>query len=156
MMFGDTYYRVVERLKQEEGFSGVPYTCSTGHPTVGYGTVFPLTKPEAEALLRHRLTVLEGELTHGLLDGYKVRLSDLPDAVQRALCDLAYNLGVPRLMKFKRMLRAIQERNWATAAHECLDSRYASQVPRRARRNADLLASPGGLRADNRTEQAVI
>ena len=38
-------------------------------------------------------------------------------------------------MKFRKMLAAMAEQVWATAARELMDSRYARQTPNRAARN---------------------
>jgi lysozyme len=52
------------------------------------------------------------------------------------LLDMAYNLGVDGLLKFRKMLAAIDRRDYELAAKEMLDSRYARQVKGRAQRNA--------------------
>jgi lysozyme len=58
---------------------------------------------------------------------------------QLCLMDMYYNLGWPRLSKFKRMLKHIDDGKYDKAAEELLNSKYASQVGQRAKRNADLL-----------------
>ena len=55
------------------------------------------------------------------------------DAVrQLVLIDMAFNLGVPRLCKFKKMWAAIHENKFDVAAKEMLDSRWARQVKSRS------------------------
>ena len=55
------------------------------------------------------------------------------DAVrQLVLIDMAFNLGVPRLCKFKKMWAAIHENKFDVAAKEMLDSRWANQVKSRS------------------------
>ena len=39
----------------DEGLRLMPYRCSAGKLTIGYGTTFPLSEEEAHLLLRHRL-----------------------------------------------------------------------------------------------------
>jgi lysozyme len=46
--------------------------------------------------------------------------------------DMAFNMGVPRLCKFKNMWNAIYEQNYEAASREMMDSRWARQVGRRA------------------------
>jgi len=46
--------------------------------------------------------------------------------------DMAFNMGVPRLCKFKKMWAAIYAGDYNTAAIEMLDSRWATQVGTRA------------------------
>jgi lysozyme len=59
---------------------------------------------------------------------------------QTVLIDMAFNLGVPTLLKFKGMLHAIDNDDKVQAAVELLDSKYAEQVKTRAVDNAKLLA----------------
>ena len=58
---------------------------------------------------------------------------DRLDAVrQLVLIDMAFNMGVPRLCKFKKMWTAVHENDFVTAAKEMLDSRWANQVKSRS------------------------
>lgn len=47
---------------------------------------------------------------------------------QRALCDLRFNVGPTRLRGFVKLLAALAAKDYATAAAELLDSRWARQV----------------------------
>lgn len=59
---------------------------------------------------------------------------------QRALVELTYNLGMPRLTGFTKMLQAMSERKYDDAARELLNSKWASQVgTRRSTRIAELI-----------------
>ena len=156
MMNGDLFFRLIDDLKRDEGFCGKPYRCSTGHWTVGFGTTFPLTKQEGEMLLRHRVSAMEGEVTRRLLDEYGVEIYHLHDNVKVALMNLAYQVGVNGLFRFKRMLQAVKRSDWPGAEAEALDSLWAKQTPKRAKRVAALLGSPGGKRKDNRKQEVVI
>ena len=51
---------------------------------------------------------------------------------QRIIIDMAFNMGVPRLGKFKKMWKAIEEENFEEAKIQMLDSRWANQVGNRA------------------------
>ena len=55
------------------------------------------------------------------------------------LAALAYNMGMPRLLGFKKMIDALKRRDFADAANELLCSKYAGQVGERAVRYADIL-----------------
>jgi lysozyme len=48
------------------------------------------------------------------------------------LVDMGFNLGIPRLMKFKKMWEAIERQDFEWAAAEMLNSRWAKQVGKRA------------------------
>ena len=61
---------------------------------------------------------------------------------QEVLFSLSYQLGTTGLLNFKRMWAAIEAHDFATAAAELLDSKYATQTPNRANKNAKIL---GGI-----------
>lgn len=129
---------ILEDLKRDEGFRGMPYRCSADKLTVGYGTLLPLTEGEAKLLLQYRLGLMKGELATRLR-GEGIDLHELPACVQRALLNASYCLGVPRFMGFTRMLEALLVRDYEDAAKELLDSRFARQVKGRAERLAALI-----------------
>jgi lysozyme len=56
---------------------------------------------------------------------------------------MALNLGWPRLSAFRNMLAALQAMDYATAAREALDSKWAKQVGARAERIAALYREAG-------------
>ena len=140
---------LIETLKADEGFRGLPYSDHLGHPTVGYGTLLPLTEREAETLLRGRLALFEAELIEAL---YKrdILFNAVPPGAQFALLSMAYQMGVPNVMRFKKMLSAIKSGDWLSAYDEALDSRWAKQTPKRAKRIAEWLKCG---RIDNRTQE---
>ena len=45
-----------------------------------------------------------------------------------------FNLGYPRLSKFKGMKAGVDDADWNRAADEMVDSRWYEQVPNRAKR----------------------
>ena len=50
---------------------------------------------------------------------------------------MMFNMGRPRLSKFKGMKAGVDARDWNKAANEMVDSRWYTQVPNRARRLVD-------------------
>jgi lysozyme len=46
---------------------------------------------------------------------------------------MAYQMGVVGVLKFKKMLLAIKDKNYALASHEMLDSTWAIQTSNRAK-----------------------
>jgi lysozyme len=128
---------IAEALKREEGFSAHAYLCSENRLTIGYGRNVDelggigISPDEAELLLRNDIdrTIAECEQWEWF--------GDLQPAQQSVLIQLCFQLGYPRLTKFKRMLAALAEQDYETAADELLDSRFAEQVPRRANRLAE-------------------
>jgi lysozyme len=121
--------KLLAQLKRHEGFRPLPYTDSTGHLTIGYGTALhePISQEAATYLLLDRLTTLQTELERA-----KPQTKTLDIVRQSALLNMAYNLGASGLLKFRRMWAAIEARDWPRAADEALDSRWALQVGSRA------------------------
>ena len=67
--------------------------------------------------------------------------SKMPEQVQEALVNLSFNMGIPRLMQFKKTLSYLRDGDFEAAADELLDSRYAEQVGRRADEVAEMIRS---------------
>ena len=65
----------------------------------------------------------------------------LSDNKKLVLCNMAFNLGVTKLMQFKKMLLSLHPDNRADeeAAVQLVDSKYARQLPARSQRNAELI-----------------
>ncbi len=137
-MTGFNFYDgpVVERIKEEEGLVLLPYQDVHGYTTIGYGTMIGkgISEEEADILLRSRLASMHKELKAGTQGSV---YASLPQRRREVILDMMYNLGVPRLVMFKKMWAALAEGDYARAADEIMDSAYARQVPNRARRNAE-------------------
>ena len=132
---------LVEEVKREEGFVAKVYLDTKGKQTIGYGTLLEdgITEAEAELLLRHRLGP-DGRRTRALLASAMCTRIYRPNA-QRAVLNMAYNMGVPSLLGFKRMWAALREGDYEGAAAEALDSDYARELPARAGRVAGMMRS---------------
>jgi len=60
--------------------------------------------------------------------------SRLPEDVQRIIANMMFNMGYPRLSKFKGMKAGVDARDWQQAADEMVDSVWYRQVTNRAER----------------------
>lgn len=63
----------------------------------------------------------------------------LNDEKRDALYDMTYNMGVNGILGFKRMWLAIENGLLEEAAQEIMDSKYARELPIRAKENADII-----------------
>ena len=59
---------------------------------------------------------------------------DLPEEAQQVIANMMFNMGRPRLTKFRGMKRGVDSRNWNDAADEMVDSTWYKQVTNRADR----------------------
>lgn len=137
-MFSDDF---LARIKRHEGYRGDPYTCSEGVLTVGYGTTFPLTKAEAEWLLQHRLKRFRADLHQAL-----PWLENHPEEVQEILLEMAYQMGIHGVLKFKKTLHLVESGDYVNAGFEMLDSQWADQTPNRARALSAIMQNQGRTR----------
>jgi len=126
---------LIEQLKIDEGFRSKPYKCSAGKLTIGYGRNIEdngITKEEAEILLYNDVGLVTNELSGTFSWFYG--LSKIRKSV---LINMAFNLGMPRLKAFKRMIAALGVNDYEEAARQMLDSKWANQVGDRATRLAN-------------------
>lgn len=65
-------------------------------------------------------------------------LETKPQGVQRAIANMAFQMGLGGVLKFQKMLAALQARDYNAARREALDSAWAKQTPQRAKRVTDL------------------
>jgi len=120
---------LVKSVKKHEGLSLLPYEDTEGFITIGFGTNIDagISLEQANALLNIQLESLRKELDKRIPDW-----SNHSDARQNVVLEMAYNLGIPRLLKFKKMLANLEKRDYNHAALEMLNSRWREQVKDRA------------------------
>lgn len=119
---------VMDDLKKDEGWRSKGYLDTLGVPTIGYGFTW-LTKEEGEFLLNNRVQLVYSQLSLNIA-GFE----NMPPMVQRALLNMAYQLGIDGLLKFRKTLAHIKAGRYKKAADEALNSRWAQQTPNRAKR----------------------
>lgn len=125
-------------LREHEGWRAHPYKCSAGALTIGYGhnlTDKGISKKIGEALLEQDIEDVISDCSRydwfAFLDGPRMIV----------VMDMMFNLGAERFAGFKRMIKAIEDRDYVAASVEMLDSRWATQVGRRADRLAGIMRS---------------
>jgi len=129
--------QVRKRLIEHEGIKLKPYHCTAGKLTIGVGRNLDdrgISQATATQMLEEDIDIVLDELKRAVPSW-----SNLAWNYQEALVDLAFNMGVPKLMMFVKMLGAIEAGDGDKAASELLDSRYAQQVGQRAQNIAALL-----------------
>ena len=138
-MTDQDYAALVRQLIQHEGERLKPYDDGTGKQTIGIGrnlTDNGISRDESRSLLDHDIQTSVTELTAGL--SWFVTLDVIR---QRVLIDMHINLGISRLMGFKKFLSAVGRQNYAVAASEMRQSLWAQQVGSRAVTLSEMMAS---------------
>ena len=126
-----------EKIASEEGFKKFPYKCTGDKLTIGYGFNLEssgIPEPVARYWLQYNLEHLQA-----ILSGYDF-YDGLDLARQTVLVDMAYQMGVDGLLRFKDMIKDIKVGAWDCASKSLLDSKYAREdSPNRAKRNAETM-----------------
>ncbi len=131
---------LIADLKRDEGWRASAYKDHLGFLTIGWGFLIDarrggvLPEPIADAWLTHAASVRWNQLLN-----LHPWLQSQPDDIQRALGNMAYQLGVAGVGRFKNMLAALEANDRQAAAREALDSTWAHQTPERAKRVAILI-----------------
>lgn len=128
---------LIEDLIRDEGSKNFPYADSEGILTIGVGRNLEdrgLSDSEIAILLGNDLVWVSADLDRNI-PWWRELSSDR----QRALANMCFNLGWPRLSNFKLMLGALEAGNWHEAADQALNSIWAHQVGERAERVAVLI-----------------
>lgn len=134
--------RLREELAEDEGCKFEIYLDHLGLPTCGIGHLIreqdeeygqPVGTPVSEERVR-RLFNLDIIVTLEDCNRLFPDFAELPEEAQLIIANMCFNLGFPRLYKFKRFIEAINVRDWQAAADEMVDSRWHDQVPNRAKR----------------------
>ena len=129
--------QIVDDLKHHEGLRLHAYQDHLGYWTIGYGRLIDkergggISETEAETLLENDIDRLASRLQNER--GFRLA----PDSVKRALVNMGFQLGIGGLLGFRKMWAALERSDYAQAAEEALDSRWAEQTPNRAQEVAE-------------------
>ena len=129
--------RLIDQLRIHEGVEKTVYNDSEGIPTIGVGRNLRdrgLSDDEIDYLLSNDIDIVVDEL-----DKVMPWWKDLDEVRQRVLCDLVFNLGMPRFSGFKKSISYMKQQMWDQAADELLDSKWARQVGRRAETLSEMM-----------------
>ena len=150
----------VEKVRQHEGLVLTVYKDTLGIDTIGIGRNLEgrgiskeeldyMDIPSIDAIYEHGITeadayylatndiaIVENELARA-----KPCVYDLDAVRQLIVMDMAFNMGVPRLCKFKKMWAALKEQDYINASNEMLDSKWAEQTEKRAESLARIIRS---------------
>jgi lysozyme len=128
---------MVAELERDEGVRLKPYNDSVGVLTIGIGRNLRdrgITREEAYHLLQNDLDEVEAQLADAL-----PWWRTLDEVRQRVLCNMAFNLGIAKLLGFSLTLSRIERKEYEAASVSMLQSAWALQVGPRAKRLAEMM-----------------
>jgi lysozyme len=131
-----------EQLAIDEGVKFEIYLDHLDLPTCGIGHLVLESDPEhgepvGTPVSEERVTELFQKDCAIVLEDCQILYPDfdeLPEEVQQIVANMMFNMGRPRLSKFKGMKRGVDARDWNAAADEMVDSGWYRQVTNRADR----------------------
>ena len=138
-----------EELKIDEGVKYEIYLDHLYLPTFGIGHLVldsdpefgepvgtPISEDRVNECFDQDVEVVLGECRILYPD-----FDDLPEEAQLIIANMMFNMGRPRLSKFKGMKRGVDARDWNAAADEMVDSAWYRQVTNRADRLVERMRS---------------
>ena len=134
---------VKERIKKHEGFRNIVYLDSLGQATIGYGHLITkadnfiqnkeYSKEELEAVFEKDFdNALNQAMT--LIGDFNI----CEEAIG-VVVEMVFQLGIGGVSKFKMMLEALKESDYAHAAVHMLASNWHKQTPERCEELAEIL-----------------
>src|SRR6056300_1406018 len=100
------HLNLLNQLRIHEGLRLDLYLCSENVQTIGYGRAIGLngiSEAEAEFMLLNDLLACESEIKN---EGWYNQLDEVRRAV---ILNMAFNLGKPTLLKFKKFIGALSD-----------------------------------------------
>jgi lysozyme len=125
--------RLIAELRRDEGVRYSVYKDTKGIDTVGVGHNLqakplpagwkcPLNDTQVDSLLDDDLEDVFHDLDRNL-----PWWTDLSDVRLRVLANMCFNMGIGRLLGFKKALIAMRQGKFSIAADEMLDSKWARE-----------------------------
>ena len=131
-----------EQLEIDEGRVDALYNDHLGYATFGIGHLVLESDPEygqeigTPVSADRVIEAFEQDCENVLRDCNILYedFDDLPEEAQQVIANMMFNMGRPRLSKFRGMKRGVDSRSWNDAADEMVDSVWYRQVTKRADR----------------------
>jgi lysozyme len=140
-----TLAKLKQQLIRHEGLRKTAYRCTAGKLTIGYGHNLDdngipawlkgrdlvgvgITQEEAQRFLDEDIAACVAQLNERI----PVLYSQLDSARRAVLVNMAFNIGIEGLLKFKNTLAHLASGEFDKAADGMLASKWAKQVGKRA------------------------
>ena len=141
-----------QEIEADEGCKYETYHCSEGHLTGGIGHLItewdeeiyagPVGTPIPEAQVKNWF---ERDVQMSINDCISIfdNFDTLPEDIQHVLVNMSFQLGGPRLRKFKKLIAATHDEDYPEMAIQMEDSRWFKQTTNRAQRLIDRVIRQG-------------
>ena len=131
-----------KQIEADEGCKYEIYLDHLGLPTFGIGHLVTeadgeYNQPVGTTITTDRVAECFNKDVGTVLEDCERLYADfdsLPEEVQLIIANMMFNMGYPRLSKFKGMKAGVDARDWQQAADEMVDSKWYRQVTNRAER----------------------
>ncbi len=123
--------RLKNHLARDEGEKLKPYKCTANKLTIGIGRNLEdrgITKEESQYLFNNDVDTVVRELSPALKHHYNLDFEKLSEVRQEVLLNMAFQMGVPRLLRFKYTFNYIKDNDFKSASIEMLNSLWAKQI----------------------------
>ena len=134
---------IKSRIKEHEGFRDTVYSCSMGHATIGYGHLVLPNDPYVEGV-----TYSKDDLEKVFDNDFKIAEKSANELlteikhnhiIKGVIIEMCFQLGKPRVMKFKKMWEALRNNNLDKASAEMIDSAWHKQTTKRCEALANIM-----------------
>ena len=138
--------KLQDEIADDEGIMYETYRCSLGHLTGGIGHLITewdeemYSGPVGTKIPHEQVDKwFQMDITRTIQDCKIIfnTFDNLPEEVQLVIANMCFQLGRPRLSKFKKFIAAVNDENWMLAGEEMQDSRWYKQTTNRADRLID-------------------
>ncbi|PLX69577.1 MAG: lysozyme [Denitrovibrio sp.] len=134
---------IIKRIKIFEGYSEKPYLCPAGKWTIGYGYNFEDRNFRIATLAKILTDGFDSDIAESLLSEDVMAIisvlskaytfyQDLNAPRKAVVTDMVYQLGFAGFNKFRKMLSALERKDYEQAAVEMKSSRWFGQSGRRS------------------------
>ena len=132
------FSRISKRIKINEGFRRRVYKDQLGNPSIGYGH---LITPKEKNFFKKNipkkrlLQIFNADLKKAILDFKKnYDYNNLSDSTQDVIIEMIFQLGIKKVLKFKKFYYFIKNKKLYLASLEMIKSKWHQQTPRRVNR----------------------
>jgi lysozyme len=141
--------RLLQSVKKHEGYRNKVYLDTLGKRTVGVGhlCVEDFWEDDKEYEESFLMEILEKDLQNAI-KGAKDLIAengcmDMDEIAEEIIIEMVFQLGKTGVSKFRNMWKHLSALEYASAASEMLDSRWAKQTPNRAQNMSAEMAALG-------------